>query len=123
MGLTVLIAPDSFKGSLSAAAVAAALATGWRRARPDDRIELAPLADGGEGTLDAIAAAGGWSWQTARVDDPLGRPVDARWLLSADGRTAALEMAEASGLWWSRPGNETRLRRQRRGRDSCSWQP
>ena len=97
--LTVLIAPDSFKGSLSAAEVAAALAAGWRRARPRDTIELAPLADGGEGTLDGIAAGGGWDWQTAEVADPLGRPVLARWLLSSDGRTAALEMAEASGLW------------------------
>ena len=97
--LTVLIAPDSFKGSLSAVEVAEALAAGWRAARPHDTIELAPLADGGEGTLDAIAAAGGWDWQTAEVADPLGRPVTARWLISSDGATAALEMAEASGLW------------------------
>ena len=96
--LRVLIAPDSFKGSLSAAAVAEALAHGWCRARPDDTIDLAPLADGGEGTLDAIAAAGGWAWRSTTVSDPLGRPVTARWLLSADGRAAALEMAEASGL-------------------------
>jgi glycerate kinase len=97
--LTVLIAPDSFKGSLSAVEVASALAAGWGRARPNDRLLLAPLADGGEGTLDAIAAAGGWEWQSAEVADPLGRPVRARWLRSSDGRTAALEMAEASGLW------------------------
>ena len=96
--LTVLIAPDSFKGSASAVAVAEALAAGWRRARPDDRLDLAPLADGGEGTLEAIAAAGGWTWQASMVADPLGRPIRARWLLAADGRTAALEMAEASGL-------------------------
>src|SRR4029079_14839464 len=61
-------------------------------------IDLAPLADGGEGTLDAIAAADGWGWRSIMVSDPLGRPVTARWLLSADGRAAALEMAEASGL-------------------------
>lgn len=96
--LTVLIAPDSFKGSLSAVEVATALAAGWHRARPQDTIELAPLADGGEGTLDAIAAGGGWEWQKATVTDPLGRPIQARWLLSADRRMAALEMAEASGL-------------------------
>jgi glycerate kinase len=96
--LRVLFAPDSFKGSASAAAVADALASGWRQARPDDVVDLAPLADGGEGTLDAIAAGGGWEWQSTVVADPLERRVEARWLLADDGRTAALEMAEASGL-------------------------
>jgi glycerate kinase len=96
--LTVLIAPDSFKGSLTSVRVARALADGWHRARPDDEVVLCPLADGGEGTLEAIAAAGGWSWQSARVRDPLGRPIQARWLRSADGTGAAIEMAEASGL-------------------------
>jgi glycerate 2-kinase len=94
----VLIAPDSFKGSLSSVAVARALADGWSRARPHDAILLCPLADGGEGTLEAIAAAGGWGWRTAPVRDPLGRDITARWLLSDDGRRAAIEMAEASGL-------------------------
>ena len=59
--LRVLVAPDSFKGSLSSVAVARALADGWSRGRPEDEVALAPLADGGEGTLDAVAAAGGWS--------------------------------------------------------------
>lgn len=95
---TVLIAPDSFKGSLTSVEVAQALADGWRAARPNDEILLCPLADGGEGTLQAIAAAGGWSWQVARVRDPLGRDIEARWLRSDDGRRAALEMAAASGL-------------------------
>ena len=78
--------------------VAQGLADGWRRARPADTILLCPLADGGEGTLEAIAAAGGWDWQATPVRDPLGRPIQARWLRSADGRRAAIEMAEASGL-------------------------
>ncbi len=95
---TVLIAPDSFKGSLTSVQVAQALADGWLQARPEDEILLCPLADGGEGTLEAIAAAGGWTWQTAGVRDPLGRPIQARWLRSDDGRRAAIEMAEASGL-------------------------
>jgi glycerate kinase len=95
---TVLIAPDSFKGSLTSVAVARALADGWLRARPGDEIQLCPLADGGEGTLEAIAAAGGWAWASGRVRDPLGRPIPARWLRSADGTRAAVEMAEASGL-------------------------
>ena len=97
-GRTVLIAPDSFKGSLTSVQVARALADGWCRARPDDDVVLCPLADGGEGTLAAIEAAGGWTTQTARVQDPLRRPIEARWLLSADGQRAIVEMAEASGL-------------------------
>lgn len=95
---TVLVAPDSFKGSLTSVQVARALADGWQRARPGDTVVLCPLADGGEGTLEAIAAAGGWTWQTATVRDPLGRPITARWLRSSDGTQAAIEMAEASGL-------------------------
>ena len=95
--LTVLVAPDSFKGSLTSVQVARALAGGWSRARPDDTLVLCPLADGGEGTLEAIAAAGGWSWRDASVTDPLGRQIPARWLADGDGR-AAIEMAEASGL-------------------------
>ncbi len=96
--LTVVVAPDSFKGSLTSVQVAAALRDGWLRARPNDQVLLAPLADGGEGTLEAIAAAGGWEWQVAPVADPLRRPVRARWLRSSDGRQAVVEMAEASGL-------------------------
>ena len=97
-GLRVVIAPDSFKGSLTSVEVATALADGWRTARPGDEVLLAPLADGGEGTLVAIEAAGGWEWQTVRVVDPIGRPVDARWLRSSDGSRAVVELAEASGL-------------------------
>ena len=96
--LTVLIAPDSFKGSLTSVEVAQALAAGWSRARPADVVLLAPLADGGEGTIVAIAAAGGWEWRSTSAHDPIGRPVAARWLQSADGRRAIVELAEASGL-------------------------
>ncbi len=96
--LRVLLAPDSFKGSLSSVEVTRALAEGWARARPDDELILAPLADGGEGTLAAIAETGGWEWQECPAQDPLGRPLTARWLLSADGTRAAVELAEASGL-------------------------
>ena len=96
--LTVLIAPDSFKGSLTSVAVARALADGWARARPEDTVLLCPLADGGEGTLEAVAAAGGWEWQRTTVADPLGRRIAARWLRSTDGARAVIEMAETSGL-------------------------
>jgi glycerate kinase len=94
----VLFAPDSFKGSLTSVQVARALADGWLRARPEDTVHLCPLADGGEGTLEAIAAAGGWAWQSAEVHDPLGRPIQARWLRSNEGGHAVIEMAAASGL-------------------------
>jgi glycerate kinase len=96
--LTVLFAPDSFKGSLTSVEVAEALAHGWSRARPADLLLLAPLADGGEGTIIAIAAAGGWEWRSASAHDPIGRPVAGRWLQSADGRRAIVELAESSGL-------------------------
>jgi glycerate kinase len=94
--LRVLVAPDSFKGSLSSVEVAHALAAGWSRARPDDAVELAPMADGGEGTLDAVAAAGGWTTLPAAARDPLMRPIDGRFL--RQGPRAIVELATASGL-------------------------
>ena len=96
--IVVLIAPDSFKGSLTSVEVARALAAGWARARPRDEILLAPLADGGEGTTVAIEAAGGWDWRVADATDPIGRAISARWLQSTDGARAFIEMAAASGL-------------------------
>jgi glycerate 2-kinase len=96
--LTVLFAPDSFKGSLTSVQVARALAAGWRAARPDDTIEHAPLGDGGEGSIHAIAFAGRWEWIQAKATGPLGEMVNAGWLRSEDGRRAFVELAEASGL-------------------------
>ncbi|MCJ7711776.1 MAG: glycerate kinase [Chloroflexi bacterium] len=96
--LRVLVAPDSFKGSLTSVEVARALASGWNRARPGDQVRLAPLADGGEGTLVAIQAAGGWQWRETVARDALGRPIRARWLARDDGGAAVIEMAAASGL-------------------------
>ncbi len=79
--MRVLIAPDSFKGSIGAAAVAAALAEGWLRVRPGDQVRRLPLADGGEGTLDVLAATiPGARWRRASVTGPGGAPVNARWL-------------------------------------------
>lgn len=94
--LHVLVAPDSFKGSLSSVDVAQAMADGWRKARPADELTLGPLADGGEGTLDAVAAAGGWDSLPAHTEDPLGRPIDGRFL--RQGKRAIVELATASGL-------------------------
>ena len=103
---TVLIAPDSFKGSLTSVEVARALAAGWSRARPDDIVEHAPLGDGGEGSIHAVAYAGGWDWVRTSASDPVMRQTQAAWLRSADGERAFVELAEASGL--SRTDDETR---------------
>jgi glycerate 2-kinase len=91
-----LVAPDSFKGTFSAREVAAALARGLRGEGVE--AEELPLADGGEGTLEALVAALGGELRHAVVEDPLGRPVEAAYALLPDGRTAIVEMAEASGL-------------------------
>ncbi len=96
--LTVLIAPDSFKGSLSSVDVARALAAGWSRARGGDTVLLAPLGDGGEGTIHAIEAAGGWTRQSVVAASPVGVDLTALWLRSEDGQRAYVELAEASGL-------------------------
>jgi glycerate 2-kinase len=94
----VLLAPDSFKGSATAAAAAAALARGWRAQRPADQVTCLPLADGGEGTLDVLAAAvPGARWHRAVVTGPGGAPVDCPWL-ELPGGAAAVELARASGL-------------------------
>ena len=107
--LTVVLAPDSFKGSLSSIEVATAIATGWARARPNDRLLPAPLADGGEGTLLAIEASGGWRRREGTAEDPLGRPISAFWLESEDGGEAVVELALASGLSRVAPGERNPL--------------
>jgi glycerate kinase len=95
----VLIAPDSFKGSLPATAVARALADGWLAVRPDDDVVVVPLADGGEGTLDAIEAAVDDTTRhdVGQVVGPDGRPTRGEWLELPDG-TAVVELAQMSGL-------------------------
>ncbi|HWK20716.1 MAG TPA: glycerate kinase [Microbacteriaceae bacterium] len=95
----IVIAPDSFKGTLDAAAAAAAIADGWASVRPDDDLLLLPQADGGEGTLDAIAAAtpGARVLDAGLVTGPHGAPVPAHWLQLPDG-TAVVELAVSSGI-------------------------
>ncbi len=96
--LSVVIAPDSFKGSASAADAAAAIADGWRSVRPDDAITQIPQADGGEGTLDAMARGiASARFHKTTVHGPDGRPVPARWLELPHG-VAVVELAESSGL-------------------------
>lgn len=95
----VLIAPDSFKGSLTQAEVAAAIAAGVGRALPAVRITELPLSDGGEGWLETLVAAdSGGRVESAVVSGPLGEPVDGRFGLVEGGRTAVVEVATASGL-------------------------
>ena len=94
----ILIAPDSFKSSATAADVAHALAQGWKSVYPADDVVELPLADGGEGTLDALAAGRTDAcWHEVEVTGPDSRPVVARWLRLGDG-TAAVELAQSSGL-------------------------
>lgn len=100
----VVIAPDSFKGTISAADAAAALAEGWRTVEPGAQIVLRPMADGGEGTVAAFAAAvAGSQRMPVTVDGPAGRPVETSWLLlpasdAAPGGTAVIDMASTSGI-------------------------
>jgi glycerate 2-kinase len=96
--MRVVIAPDKFKGSLTALEAAAAMARGVARAAPQASIDQVPVADGGEGTAQALVAATGGSFREAQVTGPLGEPIIACFGLLGDGRTAVLEMAAASGL-------------------------
>ena len=94
--LPALVAPDKFKGTLSAPEVAAAVARGLR-AGGHEAVEL-PVADGGDGTLDALMSTLGGSLEQASVSDALGRPIEGSFGLIDDGKTAIVEMAQASGL-------------------------
>lgn len=96
----VLLAIDSFKGSVSSAQAEEAVAEGVRRVWPDAELGALPLADGGEGTLDAIAARGG-ELSTCEVAGPLGDRVSARMLVDDEHDSAVIEMAEAAGIGYS----------------------
>lgn len=98
--MRIVVAPDSFGGALDSVGVAAAIAAGWSRVRPDDEVLRRPMADGGEGTLAAVADALGDDAEIRSVEttDALGRPISADWLLLDEGRGAFIEMAAASGL-------------------------
>ncbi|WP_340617306.1 glycerate kinase [Xenorhabdus entomophaga] len=96
--MKIVIAPDSFKESLSALQVAQAIEQGFQEIFPQaDYIKL-PMADGGEGTVESLVAATGGKYITCTVTDPLGQPVEAFFGLLGDGKTAVIEMAAASGL-------------------------
>ncbi|PRZ16787.1 glycerate kinase [Nesterenkonia sandarakina] len=94
----IVCVPDSFKGSVTAAEAAAAMARGARQVFGAAEIVELPFADGGEGTLEALLAAWGRSAETLEVSDALGRPVTAHYGRSADGRTGVIEAAQGNGL-------------------------
>jgi glycerate 2-kinase len=93
--LPVLVAPDSFKGTFTAQEVAAAIAAGLRAAGRE--AEELPVADGGEGTMDVLRGVLGGELRSVTVSDPLGRPVEAHFVVLPDG-AAVVETAQASGL-------------------------
>ena len=94
----ILLAPDSFKGSLSAPEVCQAMELGIREVLPHAWIDLCPLADGGEGMVEAILAKQSGTLHNARVMGPLGQEVDALWAMLDDGSAAVIEMAAAAGI-------------------------
>jgi glycerate 2-kinase len=98
--MKIVVAPDSFKETLGAEEVAQAIAVGVLRACPEANVDVCPMADGGEGTVDAMVAATGGRIVAADVFDPLGRPMRSRFGMLGGGaeRTAVVEMAAASGL-------------------------
>ncbi len=96
--MKIVIAPDSFKGSLSASKVAESITLGINKVLPEAEIVELPLSDGGEGLVDALVKATGGETLYQQVTGPLGLPVDSFWGLLGDGKTAVIEMAAASGL-------------------------
>ena len=96
--MKIVIAPDSFKGSLTALQVSDAVEQGVKRIFPNVQIEKVPMADGGEGTVQSLVDATGGQLLAESVTDPLGGKVEANYGILGDGVTAVIEMAAASGL-------------------------
>lgn len=96
--MKILIAPDSFKGSMTAIEAARAMAEGVQEASPESEMVLLPAADGGEGTLATLVASTGGKTIETVVEDPLGRKITAQYGILGDQETCVVELAEASGL-------------------------
>ena len=96
--MRILIAPDKFKGTLSAGEVGEAIATGLCEILPDAKIDIVPMADGGEGTAEVISRALGASWVTCKAHDPLGREIEVRYGWVDQQKLAVMEMSEAAGM-------------------------
>ena len=98
MSLRVLIAPDKFKGTLTAREVAKAIAKGWSSARPADRLELLPISDGGDGFGTAMSELLSARPQSVRTVDAAHRHCEATWWWDAKSETAVVESARVIGL-------------------------
>ncbi len=96
--MRILIAPDKFKGSLSAREVAENIALGLRDVLRGAQIDIVPMADGGEGTAEVICDALGGSWLKCKAHDPLGREIDARYAWIEERKLAVMEMSEVAGM-------------------------
>lgn len=96
--MNIVIAPDSYKGSLSAKAAGLAIQEGVRRALPDSVVKVFPMADGGEGTMECLVEATGGSFVPCTVKDALGREIDSGFGLLGDGTTCVIELAMCAGL-------------------------
>ena len=96
--MKIVIAPDSYKGSIYASDAARAMEVGVRRVLPDAEVVLVPVADGGDGTLETLVETSGGRIIASDVTGPLGEPVSAQWGAMGDGVTAVAEMARTSGL-------------------------
>ena len=98
MARKIVIAPQGFKGNIPALVAARAIERGVKRALPDAETVLAPVADGGDGTVDALVSGSGGQMFRKIVTGPLAQPLEASWGAMGDGQTAVIEMAQASGL-------------------------
>ena len=96
--LRIVVAPDSYKGSVSAMAVAEAMARGILQVFPTAEVRKIPIADGGEGTVQALVSATAGQLRVHEVSDPRGEKITAQWGVLGDGQSAVIEMAAASGL-------------------------
>lgn len=96
--MKIVMAPDSFKESMTARTAAEAMERGWKAVFPESEVVLVPMADGGEGTVQSMVDATGGHFVDVEVEGPLGHPVSARYGLLGDGTTAVIEMAAASGI-------------------------
>lgn len=108
--MKIVVAPDSFKGSISSKDLCTAVKTGIHRVFPDAEVIEIPLADGGEGMMESLVYATSGSKKEANVTDPLGRPILAQYGVLGDGKTAVIEMAQASGLPLLSPDERNPLR-------------
>src|SRR6266576_3458689 len=96
--MRILIAPDKFKGSLSAREVAENVAKGLRDILPDAKVDIVPVADGGEGTAEAICEALQGSWIRCKAHDPLSREIECHYAIIEKRKLAVMEMSEAAGM-------------------------